>query len=201
MSLGLEVAFADGHVRFPVGHLSRIGGTVDGTLPASAIREADPDAAPPEIRTRSGETLFVAAAQREELARFCQASQIPIRKRPDIWGDLLEPFVDTHPAPGHEAVTRARLHQAGLTDTEIDQIRARVGPLMLAYNAVHWDWYHLGLADLLDAVTTDSLPESPATRLRQIRADLGDTARFYAWAMRIANSPGPHPAAENRRSP
>ncbi|HET7015633.1 MAG TPA: hypothetical protein VFI65_17070 [Streptosporangiaceae bacterium] len=69
MSLKLEVAFADGRVFFPAGHLSRIGGTFDGTLPASAIRDADPAVAPPEIRTLSGETLFVSAVQREELER------------------------------------------------------------------------------------------------------------------------------------
>jgi hypothetical protein len=57
MSLGLEVAFADSHVFFPDGHLSRVGGTFDGTLAAAAIRDADPAAAPPEIRTMSGETL------------------------------------------------------------------------------------------------------------------------------------------------
>jgi hypothetical protein len=195
MFLGLEVAFAGSHAFFPAGHLSRAGGTFDGTLAASAIRDADPAAAPPEIRTLSGETLFVSAVQREKLERFCRASQIPVRKRPDIWGDLLEPFVDTQPAPEHEALTLSRLHQAGLTDTDIDQIRAKVGPLMLAYNTVHWDWYHLGLADLLDAVTTDSLPEYLSARLREMRAELGETASFYAWAMRIANSAGPQPAA------
>lgn len=195
MSPGLEVAFAGGHVFFPGGHLSRAGGTFDGTIAASAIRDADPAAAPPEIRTLSGETLFVSAVQREELERFCLASQIPVRKRPDIWGDLLEPFVDTQPAPEYEAVTLSRLRQAGLTDTEIGQIRTQVGPLMLAYNTVHWDWYHLGLADLLDAATTDSLPEYLRARMREMRAELGETARFYAWAMRIANSAGPQPAA------
>jgi hypothetical protein len=196
MFLGFEVTFADGHVFFPAGHLSRIGGTFDGTLAASAIRDADPAAAPPEIRTLSGETLFVSGVQREELERFCRASRIPVRKRPDVWGDLLEPFVDTEFTPEREAVTRNRLRQARLTDTEIGQIRAKVGPLMLAYNAFYWDWAYLGLADLLDAVTTDSLPEDLSARLHvgEIRAELGETASFYAWAIRIANSAGPQPA-------
>jgi hypothetical protein len=158
MSLGFEVTFTRGHVFFPVGHLSRIGGTFDGTLAAPAIRDADPAAAPPEIRTLSRETLFVSAVQQQELEQFCRASQIPVRKRPDIWGDLLEPFVDTEFRPEYEEATRTRLNQAGLTDSEISQIRTRVGPLMLAYNAFHWDWAHLGLADLLDALTTDKIP-------------------------------------------
>ena len=116
-------------------------GTLDGTLAAAAIRDADPAAAPPEIRTRSGETLFVSAVQREDLKRFCQASQI----------------------------------------------RARVGPLMLAYNAFHGDWGHLGLADLLDAATATWLPERERSGLREITS-------LYAWAMGIANSAGPQPA-------
>jgi hypothetical protein len=195
MSHGLEVAFADSHVFFPDGHLSRVGGTFVGALAASAIRDADPAGAPPEIRTLSGETLFVSAMQRQELERFCRATQIPVRKRPDIWGDLLEPFLDTEFTPKHEAVTLSRLRQAGLTDTEIDQIRARVGPLMLAYNSVHWDWCHLGLFDLLDAVTTDSLPEYLRSRLREMRREPVEITRFYAWAMRIADGAGPRPTA------
>jgi hypothetical protein len=184
MALGLEVTFADDHIFFPANHLSLIGGSFGGTLAASAIQDADPATAPPEIRTVSGETLFVSAVQRADLERFCLASQVPIRKRPDVWGDLLEPFVDTRSTPQHEAATLNRLRQVGLTGPEIDQIRAEVGPLMLAYNAVHWDWYHLGLADLLDAVTM--------TRVLEHRSGgLGETASFYAWAMRIANSTGP----------
>jgi hypothetical protein len=188
MPLALEVTFADDHVLFPAGHLSRIGGTFDGTLAAAAIRDADPAAAPPEIRTLSGETLFVSAVQREDLKRFCQASQIPVRKRPDIWGDLLDPFLGTPVPPHHEAATLSRLHEAGLTRAEAGQIRGRVGPLMRAYNAFHGDWGHLGLADLLDAATATWLPERE-------RSGLGEITSLYAWAMRIANSTGSQPAA------
>jgi len=196
MSPGYEVTFTRGHVFFPAGHISRIGGTFDGTLAASAIRDADPAAAPPEIRTLSGETLFVSAVQREELEQFCRAGQIPVRKGPDVWGDLLEPFVDTEFTPEREEVTRSRLNQAGLTDSEISQIRAKVGPLMLAYNAFYWDWAHLGLSDLLDALTTDSLPGylHAGLHVEEIRAELGETASFYAWAMTIANRTGPQPS-------
>jgi hypothetical protein len=43
--------------------------------------------------------------QQDELERFCRATQIPVRKRPDISGDLLEPFLDTQFTPEREAVT------------------------------------------------------------------------------------------------
>lgn len=187
MAHGLEVTFAGDHLLFPENHLSRIGGSFNGTLAAAAIQDADPAATPPEIRTRSGETLFVSATQRQDLERFCQASLVRIRERPDVWGDLLEPFTDTQLTPQHESATLGRLHQAGLTAAEIAQIRAKVRPLMLAYNARHWDWRHLGLADLLDAATIAWLPEHQ-------RAALGKTTSFYTWAMTIANRTGP-PAA------
>ena len=61
MALGLEVTFADDHIFFPANHLSLIGGSFGGTLAASAIQDADPATAPPEIRTVSGETLVSAA--------------------------------------------------------------------------------------------------------------------------------------------
>lgn len=188
MALRLEVTFADDHVAFPENHLSRIGGSVDGTVGAASIRDADPAASPPEIRTESGETLFVSATQRQDLDQFCQASQVPIRKRPDVWGDLLEPFLDTQLTARQQAATLSRLHEAGLTDAEIDEIRAKVGPLMRAYNACHWDWHHLGLADLLDAATSDWLSGHR-------RVAPGETASFYSWAMGIANRTGPEPDA------
>ena len=67
---------------------------------------------------------------------------------------------------------------------------------MLAYNAFYWDWAHLGLSDLLDALTTDSLPGylHAGLHVEEIRAELGETASFYAWAMRIANRTGSQPS-------
>jgi hypothetical protein len=185
MNPGLEVTFADDRVGFPPDHLCRICGSID-VLDAAAILDADPAAAPPEIRALSGETLFISAEQRAELERFCQVNQIPIRTRPDMWGDLLEPFLDTEFTAEDDAATLGRLSRAGLTAAEVARIRAKVGPLMRAYNAVHWEWFHLGLADLLTAVLTTSLPEHE-------RVELGEIASFYAWAMRIASNAGRGP--------
>lgn len=59
--------------------------------------------------------------------------------RPDVWADLLEPFLDTKFTAEHRSATLDRLRQVGLTAAEVTRIRDRVGPLMLAYNAIHWD--------------------------------------------------------------
>ncbi|MFZ3474622.1 hypothetical protein ACODT3_02970 [Streptomyces sp. 4.24] len=64
-------------------------------------------------------------------------------------------------------------------------IREEVAPLVRAYNAVHWDWHHLGLADLLDAATSVRLPGVRALQP-------ADRAAFFSWAMRIADLGAAH---------
>ncbi|MFG2983781.1 hypothetical protein ACGFYQ_21450 [Streptomyces sp. NPDC048258] len=164
-----DVAFAGDRILLP-----------DGVLRASAVRDADPTAAPPEIRTVSGETVFVPAPQRAGLERFCEDNGIPRLRRPDVWGDLLEPFLDTVFDPRHQAATLDRLERLGVGRAEAASIRDRVAPLMTAYNAVHGDWHHLGLADLLDAASAAVPPGHPHARP-------GDPAAFRSWAMAIAD--------------
>jgi hypothetical protein len=184
----LDVRFVDDQVQLPDTHLSRMA-VVHDTLAASAIRDVDPNATPPEIRTRSGGTLFVSATQRAELESFCRDNQIPVRQRPDVWADLLEPFLDTEFTAADQAATLGRLSQIGLVADEVGAIRARVGRLMLAYNGIHGDWYHLGLADLLEAASDAH------------SAELGDIQEFQAWAMRVAElSPGPAAARRSHRT-
>jgi hypothetical protein len=184
--MDLEAEFTAAGVQFRDGQPALSGMPGDGSVSASAIRDADPAATPPEIRTVSGVTLFVSAVQRERLQRFCRDHQIPIRRRYDVWADLLEPFLDTDTTD--RAAALGRLAHAGLTAAEVTQIRDRVGPLMRAYNALHWEWIHLGLCDLLDAATSPSPP--PHIRfadLGRLRADPAESADFRTWAMRIAD--------------
>lgn len=175
-----EVVFAGDRLRLLDSGCVPAGATAEGTLLATALRDADPAAAPPEIRTVSGETLFVPAGRRGELELFCRDNQIPLRVRPDVWGDLLEPFLDTEPTDEERAATLGRLNRVGLGAAEVAAIREEVAPLVLAYNAVHRDWHHLGLADLLDAATAVRLPGVRA-------AEPAGRAGFFSWAMRIAD--------------
>ncbi|RST02927.1 MULTISPECIES: hypothetical protein [Streptomyces] len=146
------------------------------------VRDADPAASPPELRTVRGETVFVAARDADALERFCAENRIPVCRRPDVWGDLLEPFLDTEFGPRHRAETLDRLARSGIGSAEAARIRERVGPLVAAYNGVHGDWCHLGLADLLDAAGSDLVPEG-------LRVPPRDRAAFRAWAMEIADRP------------
>ncbi|MCU7826720.1 hypothetical protein [Kitasatospora sp. DSM 101779] len=176
----LDVVLAGDHVRLPQSVPVPADAGGERIIPATAVRDADPDASPPEIRTASGETVFVSATQRADLELFCTANRIPRQSRPDVWGDLLEPFLDTEFTPERQVATRTRLRQVGLGDEEVADIRAEVAPLIRAYNAVHQDQHHLGLADLLDAATAAWIPEH-----QQI--DAADGGAFRRWAMEIAD--------------
>lgn len=153
-----------------------------GDVALAAIRDADPTSAPPEIRLRSGETVFVAAARRADLAAFCEQHRIPLLRRPDVWGALLEPFLDTQFTEADEQRTGARLLGAGFTADDTAAIRARFTDVMVAYNfeSMLWDWFHLGLSDLLEALSGNLSGER-----HRLAPDEFHTA--YWWAMDVAD--------------
>ena len=158
----------------------------DGTLPLAVIRDADPTSAPPELRLITGETIFVSAVHRHELERFCGEHGISLVRRPDIWGALLEPFLDTEFTTSDQERTGAMLLRFGLDSQQVDEIRSRVRPVMRTYNfeSMLWDWTHLGLSDLLDGL----MGEMGCERHR-LSAD--DFATTYSWAMELADRSAP----------
>jgi hypothetical protein len=182
----MDVSFAEDRVRFPRYGFRGASVHPAGDVPVERVRDADWTAMPPEIRTTDGETLFVARPHREALAGFCGRHGIPHRRRHDVWGDLLDPFLDTWFDAEDERATLDRLAGSGFGEPEVADIRARVGPVMLAYNGIVWDWVNLNLFDLLTAMTGPLVPA-------HLRAELGDPAEFYRWAMRVADRGGERP--------
>ncbi|RJL31309.1 hypothetical protein [Bailinhaonella thermotolerans] len=180
--MDLDVVFTGRGLVLPAGQRGLPGLPEDGEVRLEDIRDADPDAAPPEVRTAGGLTLFVTALQRRELTAFCGRHAVPLRRRPDVWADLLGPFLDTEETAGQRTAALERLSAIGLDEARVTRIRERVAPLMIAYNALHWDWHHLGLCDLLDAAAAPWIPE-------RVRRGLGDLGEFRVWAMRIADIP------------
>lgn len=153
-----------------------------GVLPASSIRDAYVEAGPLEVRTRAGETLFLSWDNRGSLVQFCERHGIALVRRLDVWGNLLEPFLDTEFSAAHQAATDARLRAVGMSQELIDAVRDRVGPLMRSYNfdSMLWEWADLGLFDLLKALNGTLVdPASPAA--------LGDLDEVYRCAMEIAD--------------
>ncbi|MFD6390036.1 hypothetical protein [Nocardia sp. NPDC060259] len=181
----MDAVFADTEIRFASYEFP--GATVypSGAIGLAEIRDVDPRATPPEVRTVRGETLFVLAAQRSELDDFATRHGIPVRRRPDVWADLLEPFLDTSFDPDDVRATLDRLRRAGVSPAEVDEIRGRVERAMLAYNidSMLWEWVHLGLYDLLSAGIGTLVSSA-------VRETVGDPAGLYAWAMEIADRPG-----------
>lgn len=153
-----------------------------GVLPASAVRDAYVESGPLEIRTRSGETLFASWDDKAGLEEFCRRHSIPLVRRLDVWANLLEPFLDTEVGAEEEAATDSRLRSVGLSQPEIDSIRARLAPLMRSYNfdSGLWEWCDLGLYDLLNALCGKLV--DPA-----LLPALGDLGEVYRWAMEIAD--------------
>ncbi|WP_406115635.1 hypothetical protein [Kitasatospora purpeofusca] len=148
--------------------------------PMAAVRDADPTATPPEARTVAGETLFLPAARQAESEGCCRFHGIPLVVGPDVWGALLEPFLDPEFTPGRRAATAQALARLRLDEAAVADIRPEVGPLLLACNSLHRDWHHLGLADLLDAATGGSTPE-------RYRIGPDRFPAFHAWAVAIAD--------------
>lgn len=160
------------------------GATVypSGRVTWAGIRDVDPETRPPEVRTKAGETLLVHAEQRGELAQHAAAAGVPTVRRADVWGLLLDPFLDTYFDPPQIARTNARLESLGISNRRRERIHARFGAMMRSYNLDSglWEWGCLGLMDFLGAVNGNLVKDPrlvppPARR-----------PRLYRWAMTIA---------------
>jgi len=123
-----------------------------GFLRWETVKEIDPDCAPPELRT-DREVIFVTAPHRARLLDEACRRGIPVVRRVDVWGLILEPFVDTSFELPHRLRTLRTLQRNGIPFLECVNIRRRVGATMYAYNILSglWDWCNLGLWDLLKA--------------------------------------------------
>ncbi|BCJ48181.1 hypothetical protein GCM10010168_25410 [Actinoplanes ianthinogenes] len=116
-------------------------------IPWSRVRDADPEAFPPELRLVGGRTVFLGREHATALA----AAPVTVRKRVDVWGALLEPFVDTEYDDETHAVCARRLHSCGFSDAEIRRIRRRVRRRMTALTLLTWEWGGYGHSDVLVA--------------------------------------------------
>ncbi len=154
-----------------------------GRIPWTEVREVEPKAFPPELRTRRGETLFVPAKQREDLVKHADAVGVKVRRSLDVWGLLLQPFLDTSFDPPEVARVNELLASLGVSGDLRERIRRRIGPLMRAFNLDSglWEWTHLGLDDLLAAVNG-----APIIHDKRLVPGPARRARLYRWAMAIA---------------
>jgi len=143
----------------------------------SQVRDADPGGYPPQLRLRDGRTVFVSRLQHEQFAGAVAAANVAVVRRPEVWADLLEPFLDTDYALMRSRCEQ-RLRSLDLADTEVAGIRRRIRGRMSALTALTWEWGGYGQYDLLLA-TALFIRGMPWSRYR----------RFRAWTDAVADRP------------
>ena len=137
------------------------------------IDEIDIESYPPTIKVKD-ELIFLTSEKKDELKAFARRNDLRTVKRPDIWGWILEPFLDTEfTKETDERLTRL-LTEYGLTKETVDLIRKEVKTQMLKYNfdTMLWEWGGLGAEDVLKAMRTKYAEE--------------DFTEFYDKVMKIA---------------
>ena len=152
-----------------------------GNVLYTSIRDVDPDASPPEIRTIESETLFVPADQLADFQKVIEQQSLKIVNRPDPWSLILEPFLDTEFTAEQKEQTFSLLSDHGLSREQVLRIRRTVESAMLSYNQPFGEWRHLGLFDMLNAMRSTLTITSLAHRISPKRY-----ARFYWDAMQTA---------------
>ncbi len=154
------------------GHLAGDPHLGDEIVP-SRVRELRLDRWPPEVVTIDGRIGFVHATHRRDLENFGRLHGIPVVTRDDLWSLLAEEFLDTEFDPPHRAQTLQRLAENGIDEAEARDIRAHIGPRMLAYTAITWEWVHYGLVDVLLVLPASDRPwaEAIANRARERHRD------------------------------
>ena len=124
-------------------------------ISSDMIDEIDIESYPPTIKVKD-ELIFLTSEKRNELKEFAHRNNIKAIKRPDIWGWILEPFLDTEfTQETDERLTRL-LSEYGLTKEIVSSIRKEVKTQMLKYNfdTMLWEWGGLGAEDVLKAMLT-----------------------------------------------
>ncbi|MEW6732280.1 MAG: hypothetical protein AB1489_13205 [Acidobacteriota bacterium] len=152
-----------------------------GIVKYLSIEEIVINAIPPEVRT-SEDILFVSASLREQLMTVAKEQGIALTNRQDVWGLILEPFLDTEFTAAQQQATLELLEQNGIDRELSKRLRNRVAKAMWAYNfdSGLWDWCHLGLSDLLSALQgTLSGPEHCLPKEQ--------FAAFYREAIKLAH--------------
>lgn len=109
---------------------------------------------PPEVVTKDNEVLFIPQYEKINLRLFAEINNIPDVHRNDVWGCLLEPYLDTGISDLMEKRIILSLLKDGFTTEEITEIRGRIEKKMLEYNGIVWEWVHLGQFDALQALNS-----------------------------------------------
>lgn len=131
---------------------------------------------PPTIRV-GDELIFISAKQKENLTAFADRNKIAISDRVELWGWILEPFLDTEFTDEHKERLYSLLAKYNLDRQNVDLLRETVKEQMMKYNfdTMLWEWGMFGALDVLQAMKPKLNPE--------------DFNSFYKQVMEIALRP------------
>jgi hypothetical protein len=144
-------------------------------IPSDIIDEIDIESYPPTIKVKN-ELIFLTSEKRDELKEFAHRHNLKAVKRPDIWGWILAPFLDTEFTKETDERLSGLLNEYGLTEEIVNSIRKEIKTQMLKYNfdTMLWEWGGLGAEDVLKAMRTKYNEE--------------DFKEFYDKVMKLALS-------------
>ena len=123
------------------------------TIPSSSIQEMSKSVIRPSILVNHNEFVFLLSDDMESLLSFCERNSIPVVNRIDVWGIILEYYLDTEQTELSKSISDKQLNQCGISLQECDLLRKEVAQRMIAYNFTSclWEWCYLGLYDVLCA--------------------------------------------------
>ncbi len=150
-----DVIFHPSHIAFPDYPIRFASVAKNPQLNAADIAEVRLQRWPPEVVTRGGEVLFVPRRDQLHLDLFARVNHIPIIVRQDVWGLVNEPCLDTEIDPASQKRTLEMLQESGFSTGEVTGLRNNISSSLATYNALAWEWTHLGHLDLLAAYGMD----------------------------------------------
>ncbi len=175
-----EVQFIENRIQFHSYPFKASRIYPDGSVASEDISEILIARCPPEVRLKSDEVLFVSAVHKESLERFAKRYNIPIVSKVDTWSFICEEFLDTVLLDEDKERVFRLLENEGLDRSFVQEIRQFLYYPMTIYNSIMWDWAHLGLYDVLMAIS-GQFPNGD-------RVKFTDEAfhQFYWKAMKLA---------------
>ena len=102
-------------------------------LKSSDIENIDISSFPPTLKVEN-DLIFVSFELKSELIEFARKNNIPVIKRMNIWGKILEPFLDKQFDKKNLKPINALLTKWGLNYQLVTKIRKQVALQILKYN-------------------------------------------------------------------
>ncbi len=161
-------------------------GARSGRLPARELVEVEVGWSPPAVLTKEGEFVFVAPAQARALHDFARAHGLPFVERLDVWGLLLDPFLERPRAAGWLEENARALEAHEVPRKEAEQVREALKFRMMMLTAVAWNLPRFGLFDALGQMK--GFPFLPGWSFD----------RFYEYAMSLGGRGTVKPSTPER---